>query len=90
MSTRVTQQEREEMLRLRVNEGMNNIQIARAVGRAVTCVTRNVGRNDSIPATAKWRDCLGCQKRFLSEGAGNRLCVACRKAARYMSASLEL
>ncbi len=90
MSTRVTQQEREEMLRLRVNEGMNNIQIARAVGRAVTSVTRNVGRNDSIPATAKWRDCLGCQKRFLSEGAGNRLCVACLKLARSMSSSLEL
>ena len=90
MSSHITQTEREAMLRLRVDEGMNNIQIARAVGRAVTSVTRNIGRNDSIPATAKWRDCLGCQKRFLSEGAGNRLCVACLKQARHMSASFEV
>ncbi len=70
MSSRVTQHEREEMLRLRMDKGMNNVQIAKAVGRAVTSVTRCIGPRDSIPATAQWRECQMCHNRFLSSWAG--------------------
>ena len=89
MSSHITQTEREEMLRLRMDKGMNNVQIAEAVGRAVTSVTNSIGRKDSTLATARWRDCVRCQRRFLSSWAGNRLCVACLKWARQRSASLE-
>jgi len=27
---------------------------------------------------SSWRNCMCCQKRFLSEGAHNRMCTACR------------
>ncbi len=87
--SRVTQHEREKMLRLRMDKGMNNVQIARAVGRAVTSVTDSIGRKNSTPLTAKWRKCQMCHNRFLSSWAGNRRCEACLKLAGQMSSSLE-
>ena len=88
MSFHITQTEREAMLRLRVDKGMNNAQIAKAVGRAVTSITRCIGPRDSTPATAQWRECQMCHNRFLSAWAGNRRCRTCLKVARQMSSSL--
>ena len=31
-------------------------------------------------ACAVWRPCLGCGRRFLSEGIHNRLCGGCRRS----------
>ena len=89
MTVRVTQAERENMLRLRVDQGLNNTQIAAAVGRTHFAVTHSIGLSGTTSPTAKWRRCQMCRKRFLSEWAGNRRCGLCLRIAQGMSASLE-
>ena len=89
MSRRVTQPEREEMLRLRLERGLNNAQIAEAIGRNNSSVTNSIGPTDSTPETTKWRKCQNCRERFLSIWAGNRRCGLCLKTAQGMSSSLE-
>ena len=37
------------------------------------------GRQNSVKIKIKNRDCLRCDRVFLSEGAHNRLCNACRR-----------
>ncbi len=86
---RVSQAEREEMLRLRIDKGMNNHQIAEAIGRSQYSVTTSIGPPGTTLGTAKWRNCLKCQKRFLSASNGNWLCGTCGKQNRAMSSSLE-
>ena len=90
MSPRVTQPEREEMLRLRIDRGLNNAQIAQIVGRTHFAVTHSIGPTGATSATAKWRKCQMCDTRFLSTWSGNRRCGLCLRIARGMSSSLEL
>ncbi len=33
-----------------------------------------------------WRACLGCGRRFLSEGIHNRLCIRCHRSTRNVGA----
>ncbi len=37
-------------------------------------------------ACAVWRPCLGCGRRFLSEGIHNRLCSRCHRSTRSVGA----
>ena len=89
MTIRVTQPEREEMLRLRMERGLNNAQIAEVIHRTIYSVTDSIGPTNNTSETAKWRKCLNCRKRFLSIWAGNRRCGMCLKVAQGMSSSLE-
>ena len=90
MSVRVTQPEREEMLRLRRERGLNNAQIALVVGRTHFAVTHSIGPSGSTSETANWRKCQMCGKRFLSTWNGNRRCGLCLRIARGWNSSFEL
>lgn len=46
-----------------------NPNAARPKGAAIA---RQLGKKST------WRNCMCCRKRFLSEGAHNRLCTSCR------------
>ena len=88
MTIRVTQPEREKMLRLRM-EGMNNSEIAKALHRTNSSVTNSIGKKKGSLESDKWRKCLMCGKKFLSAWAGNRKCRMCNKVTQGMSSSLE-
>ncbi len=50
--------------------------------RAETAARKRAERD----ACAVWRACLGCGRRFPSEGSHNRLCAACHHSARNFGA----
>lgn len=67
-----------------VNGVFKRIRLLMGRGMSIKASTPNAPRPKQAATYARrmqksgWRDCMCCKKRFMSEGAHNRLCVTCR------------
>lgn len=63
-------------------------EIARKIGKSVAAVTSYASRMGltSRSPTAKMRDCRMCERSFMSDWAGNRICDVCKRFETYRCA----